>query len=112
MSLCRCGHRAHPYMCMIPDCKCERFQEAQCECDGTACGGYGKRHNGLSRCFNNAVERVTVAVPVQAVNSPFTETVDQVRLYCYPCARRHERRHELTEHDDGPVPFHGGSDEE
>lgn len=112
-ALCRCGHRAHPYFCMIPDCKCDHFQAAQCECTGEHCGGLGRRHGGLHRCYNNAVERVTVAIPdLSAVNAPFTQTIDTMRLLCYPCARRYERRHELTEHDDGPVPFHGGSDEE
>lgn len=98
-------------MCMIPDCKCDHFAEAQCECDGAACGGYGKRHNGLSRCFNNATERVTVPVVQVMAGVPYQTKVDEVRLYCYPCARRLERKGELAEHEDVST-FHGGSEDE
>lgn len=111
--LCKCGHAEHAYFCLVSGCKCEHFEQAQCECTGEACGGYGKRHNGLSRCFNNASEKVTVAVKVEGANTPYQTTVDQTRLYCYPCARRHERIGEDARADYCDItPYHGGSDDD
>jgi len=88
MRLCQCGHAEHSYFCLTSDCKCERFEQAQCQCGDSECGG--ARHSAGSRCLNDATRAVDVEVPTNTAD-PFFSYVDERRLLCFPCARRAER---------------------